>query len=96
VDQTNLESFRCISDEAKHKFDLIIDDGLHSPNANLVTLIFACNNLKQGGWVVVEDISPAAVPIWRIVSQLLPTQYTSFLIAAKVAFLFATNWTKAA
>lgn len=94
VDQTKLESFRGISNKVKHKFDLIIDDGLHSPNANLATLIFACNNLRQGGWVIIEDISPAAVPIWRVVSELLPTQYRSFLISANGAFVFAVNKSK--
>jgi hypothetical protein len=29
--------------------DLVIDDGLHSPNANIATLIFAYKKLKRGG-----------------------------------------------
>jgi hypothetical protein len=91
VDQTKPETFQYISDEVGHEFDLIIDDGLHSPNANLATLIFACKNLRRGGWLIVEDISPAAVPIWQVISQLLSTQYKSFLIAADIAFLFAIN-----
>ena len=40
VDQTDLSSFENLSKNLKNKkIDLIIDDGLHAPNANITTLI---------------------------------------------------------
>ena len=38
------------------KYDLIIDDGLHSIGANFNTLLFALDSVKGGGWIVIEDI----------------------------------------
>ena len=89
VDQTNPGSFAAVATQINCKFDVIIDDGLHSPNANIATLVFACNNLKQGGWFIVEDIAAAAIPVWRVVSALLPKDYRSWLIDAEGEFLFA-------
>jgi SAM-dependent methyltransferase len=93
VDQTNLESFRSLASQIDCKFDVIIDDGLHSPNANIATLSFACEKLKAGGWFVVEDIGAAALPVWRVISALLPNNYRSWLIDTEGGFLFAM-WLK--
>lgn len=38
-------------------FDLIIDDGLHTLEANLTTLQIAFPYLKDGGYYVIEDIN---------------------------------------
>jgi len=71
--------------------DLIIDDGLHAPNANIATLIFALPKLKSdGGWFIVEDIQSAAIPIWEVVISILPSnRYTSYLIETKQGWMFA-------
>ena len=84
-------SFDSLAAAVDRKFDLIIDDGLHSPNANIASLIFACNSLRQGGWFVVEDISLAALPVWHVVSTLLPSEYRSWIIAAKGGVVFAVQ-----
>ena len=93
VDQTKLASFDAISSALECQFDLIIDDGLHSPNANLASLIFACKNLKRGGWFVVEDISTSMLPIWWVVSELLPKTYSWQLIRGKLDLLFVMRKT---
>src|SRR5579859_2257302 len=78
VDQTNLDSFSTLSAALPAELDLIIDDGLHSPNANLATLAFGLNRLKINGHFLVEDIRPEALPIWQLVSAaLLPSDYES-------------------
>ena len=41
------ELFRTISNKIGDNFDLMIDDGLHSPNANLHSLKFFINRLKK-------------------------------------------------
>jgi hypothetical protein len=89
VDQTDLDSFSTLGAAVPPEFDLIIDDGLHSPNANLATLIFGLNRLKVNGYFIVEDISPAALPIWQLVSAaLLPNDYESDVIVTENKLLF--------
>ena len=60
VDQTQPETIRELSELSGKGYDLIIDDGLHSPDANLHVLLFALNELKPGGTLVIEDITPHA------------------------------------
>jgi SAM-dependent methyltransferase len=91
VDQTDLASFDSLAREIGRKFDLIIDDGLHSPNANIATLKFACENLKEGGWLVIEDIAPAALPVWRTVSALLPSNFGCAIFSYPEGLLFAVR-----
>ena len=69
-------------------FDLIIDDGLHSPNANIATMLFALKLLKPRGYFVVEDISADAVPIWQVIAALLSPKWQPTLIQAKHGLLF--------
>jgi hypothetical protein len=88
VDQTKPESFDALARAVDSKLDVIIDDGLHSPNANIASLVFACSNLRRGGWFVVEDISVVALPVWRVISALLPSDYLSWIVAAEGGILF--------
>ena len=90
VDQTDPGSFVGVADAVDGGFDLIIDDGLHSPHANLATLLFALERLKIGGWFVVEDIAASALPVWQVVA-LMPDYYNSYIVASKAAFLFVVH-----
>jgi hypothetical protein len=95
VDQTNLDSFSTLSAALPAELDLIIDDGLHSPNANLATLAFGLNRLKVNGHFLVEDIRPEALPIWQLVSAaLLPSDYESEVIATANQLLFLVRRVK--
>ena len=89
VDQTDPGSFESITNEVNDYFDLIIDDGLHAPNANLTTLLFGLPRLKVGGWLVVEDIAPAVLPMWQLISMLMPQQYNSHVVASGGGYLFS-------
>lgn len=91
VDQTDFRSFNNITDTVGHKFDLIIDDGLHSPNANIATLAFALHTLKQDGWFVVEDICLEALPVWEVVAALLADEYSCWLVSARGGYLFVVR-----
>jgi len=53
------------------RFDLIIDDGLHSPDANISTLISAMGWCTTGGFIVIEDIARSSRSIWVVVQALL-------------------------
>jgi len=89
VDQTDLASFESLGRHVPDAVDLIIDDGLHSPNANLAVLAFAVGRLKVGGWLVVEDIPERAIPFWNVVAALLPDTFAGNLVRAKGALAFA-------
>ena len=89
VDQTDLSSFTQLDQNVPNEADLIIDDGLHSPNANIAVIRFALNKIKIGGWVVVEDILEEALPVWQVISALLPNTYRSNIIKCIGGYIFA-------
>jgi hypothetical protein len=91
VDQTDSETFNQLGKLIPMDLDLVIDDGLHSPNANLATMIFALDKVKAGGWVVIEDISPDAIPFWEVVSAILPETYQRHLFSAEAGLVFAVR-----
>jgi hypothetical protein len=82
LDQTHFKSFENLSRIIPSEFDLIIDDGLHSPTANINTLLFGLTKIKVGGWLVIEDIALDTIPVWELVSALLSTNYASHIFTA--------------
>jgi len=92
VDQTIPATFTQLQPELPTEIDLIIDDGLHAPNANLATLAFGLTRVRKGGWVVVEDISPTAKEIWDVAAALLPDGCQSYLVRTNgKALMFAVQ-----
>jgi len=91
VDQTDLASLESLGKHIPDAMDLIIDDGLHSPNANVAVLAFGLNKLKIHGWLVIEDIPERAVPFWEVVAALLPDAFASRLIRAEGGLVFAVQ-----
>jgi hypothetical protein len=91
VDQTDPATFAELGKSIPSNLDLVIDDGLHSPNANLETLKFGLTKIRIGAWVVVEDIAPDALPLWEVVSALLPSNYKPHIIRCESAFVFAVK-----
>jgi hypothetical protein len=89
VDQTDPASFAEL--EALEMFDLVIDDGLHAPNANLAVLLFALRRVKPGGWLVIEDVPERALPLWRVVAALLPAAWECSLVRCTESFIFAAR-----
>lgn len=51
-------------------FDLIVDDGLHAPLANLNTISASLPILRKGGVVVIEDVPNRALPVWTMAKAL--------------------------
>jgi hypothetical protein len=67
LDQTSSASWKSFIERlGRRKFSLVIDDGLHSPSANLKTLLFGLNLLDHKGFLVIEDIHPRALPVWSL------------------------------
>jgi hypothetical protein len=92
VDQTKPQSFEALLQNLPAQFDLIIDDGLHATDANILTLGYGLTLLKPGGWVVIEDILDMAEPVWQTVAAILPIEeYKSYFIKAKNGHLFAVQ-----
>lgn len=92
VDQTSPESFERLLERLPNNFDLVIDDGLHAPDANILTLSYGLKLIKSGGWVVIEDILEQSQPIWQSVAALLPSHiYDSFFIRARSGMMFAVH-----
>lgn len=91
VDQTNPLTFQNISSNIEDQIDLFIDDGLHSPNANVTSLTFAIPKIKLLGWIVIEDISKDAIPLWEVVEKLMPQNFKSYMFEAEGAYIFASQ-----
>jgi cephalosporin hydroxylase len=91
VDQTDPASLTALADLIGNHFDLIIDDGLHSPAANLAVLDFGLGKLKIGGWLVVEDIRAEALPIWQLTAAIMPRQFEARVVTARKAALFVVQ-----
>lgn len=93
VDQLQPSSFLAMAEDLGcPEFDLIIDDGLHAPTANLNTLAFAINAVAPGGWIVIEDIPPRALPVWDLVPRLVSSdQFETFMLEARDAYVFVAH-----
>jgi hypothetical protein len=91
VDQTKSVTFTELGKSIPSNLDLVIDDGLHSPNANIETLNFGLTKIRIGGWVLVEDIAPDALPLWEVVSALLPSNYEPHIFRGESVFVFAVK-----
>ena len=56
ADQNNLKSLALVNSTWKQKYDIIIDDGWHQPEASVYTMITFIPELKSKGIYVLEDI----------------------------------------
>lgn len=52
-------------------FSLIIDDGMHSPGANLNTFSRLCSQLAKDGTYIIEDVHSRSVKFWTYVAQFI-------------------------
>ena len=91
VDQTDLNTFTKLSKKIGDNFDLMIDDGLHAPNANLHSLKFFLNKIKIGGYAVIEDISSESREIWELTTALLPSDFSGALIKSKSSYIYVVK-----
>ena len=70
------------------KLDLIIDDGLHQPDANLNVILELLDHLNPKGILVIEDIEPNFVHIFKIIEKIYncSDNYKSSLIEMKKGY----------
>lgn len=92
VDQLDIDSFHNLKNKFGNlKYNLIIDDGLHSIGANLNTLLFAIDNLASNGWIIIEDISK--IDNWRVVDYIINSthKYNTYLVKTKLTYIYVLN-----
>jgi hypothetical protein len=89
VDQLVPESIVSICQQSLDLFDLVIIDGLHTPIADLNSLIYTIPFVRSGGYIVIEDISPnSAKSVWIFLKLVLSKRGGSTLIKMKNGHLF--------
>jgi hypothetical protein len=63
-DQTNLSKIKDLWNQLPQKFDIIIDDGLHEFDANVIFLENSIFKLAENGFYIIEDVKNALVHQW--------------------------------
>src|SRR5262245_55874855 len=81
VDQRDPHTFTRVPGSS---FDLIIDDGLHTPWANFNTMAALLPKLADDGVMVAEDILESYLPLWRVACALLSEKYECRLVRMKL------------
>lgn len=85
VDSTDLTSIDNLIGELKAieplGFDLVIDDGLHTPESNLRLLNLLSPLVKPGGFYVVEDVPKPWTGFWRTVVTSLAVNFQSAVVS---------------
>lgn len=91
VDQLDPASFDSLQTGIPGLLDLIVDDGLHSPDANLATAMFAVKKLQARESLVIEDIPLDAAQVWQRVNAVLSSHYETGIFQAASSLLFVTQ-----
>jgi hypothetical protein len=60
--------------------DLILEDGLHQPRANLLALFLILDLMAVGGYYVIEDIDISWKPLFNFCSHFIPKNYKSVFL----------------
>lgn len=69
LDQLDLATFP--TRESLPALDIVVDDGLHMPSANINTLTWALTCAPEVQAVVIEDVPDSALPVWDLVATLI-------------------------
>jgi hypothetical protein len=68
IDQLDMKTYQNFNQNFGNiKYDIIIDDGLHSIGANLNTIIFGLNNINKNGVIIIEDIPLIRINSYKII-----------------------------
>ena len=74
VDQLSPDSLEQLRSQLGQPMDLIIDDGLHSIQANLHTLQMGLQLIQPRGWIFIEDIYEPQADFFLALSWILQQQ----------------------
>jgi hypothetical protein len=89
VDQMSEQSLNSLMLEVGN-CDVLIDDGLHTSEANLLTLKTFIPFVAMNGWIIIEDIDgfQENLLIWNMVSVALKKNFSCYLVACDNSYLF--------
>jgi hypothetical protein len=93
IDQTKPASFEAVADSIGEGFDLMIDDGLHSLDANFRSLAFFLDRLKPGGAAVIEDIPLLNKRFWQLAAIILTPRFECHLVKCRSSYIFVCRRT---
>lgn len=91
LDQTEPSSFDAILEKVTPDIFLLIDDGLHASNSNILTFAYGLQMVRNFGWIVIEDIPRRQLDLWQLVSKLLPESFDSYIIQDEDNLVFAVQ-----
>lgn len=92
VDQMDRKSFDALAEHfGPIRYDLIIDDGLHSICTHLNTLLYALEVVNDNGWIVIEDIHIRSN--WRSIDSILRScnRVKTYYVAAQGGDLYLVH-----
>jgi hypothetical protein len=92
-DQLSRNSLEELRNRFDDQLDILIDDGLHSIQANLNTLEMGLKLIRPMGWIFIEDIYPPQADFFLIMSWILMQQGIASRLYAFDApgMIFATS-----
>jgi hypothetical protein len=92
VNQLNRRSFTDLKKLISDGADLVVVDGLHTPRADMNSLLELLPELASDGHFVVEDISPRAAKfLWPLAKKVLRRNYFVTLREMKNGFVFIVS-----
>ena len=85
VDQIELDSLENFI--SQNKFNLLIDDGLHTLHSNLNFLSIALKNsiTNKCSWIIIEDIDPRSSKIYQTILKYFKMPYKGWVLKTKAA-----------
>jgi hypothetical protein len=86
MDRQSLRNFLNIVE-----IDLVIDDGLHAPQANINTILEFLEIAQSGAWIVTEDIDFIFQEFWLQLIPFLQTRAKCELVATSRALVFVAK-----
>lgn len=93
VDQLKIETLQNLADKSEG-YDLVIDDGLHTYEANINTLSIFLSKLNSKGFLVIEDISslPENLLLWHVLSNNLEKEgFRARLVKTETSLVFVVR-----
>ena len=89
LDQTSDDSWNSLLKQISlKKFDVIIDDGLHSPIANLRTIFYGLQLIKNDGVIVIEDVAINSIPVFKLLMTSFLKGYRCEIVETKRSHVF--------
>lgn len=79
ADQSNIEQLNNVMINIDSQLDIIIDDGSHNKNHQLVSFMFLEKYLSNNGIYVIEDVQPDGIELFKDLS-IFSDEYKSYIL----------------